>query len=239
VQTSISMTSSRSSASGGAAGEGSLRDRFVEAQLAGDHRGALALVERAVAEGVAPAVLRRDVVQAAQLEIGRLWQENRISVAHEHMATAISQRILVYLFDRQVPAADRGKHILVACVEGEQHELPARLLADGLELAGYQVMFLGASVPTYSLVGAVESVAPHLVALSVTMSFNVGGLRAAVAALRQQKPGVPILAGGHAISWSPGLADGLGIERAGSTMEETLATVERLVGAASPAEPQR
>ncbi len=35
-----------------------------------------------------------DVIQKTQREIGRLWQENRITIADEHVATAISQLAL-------------------------------------------------------------------------------------------------------------------------------------------------
>src|SRR5690349_3730573 len=73
--------------------------RYVEAQLAGDRDAAIRLLmEEGLEKGVSVAELQLDVIQRAQREIGRLWQENKISVAQEHLATAISQLVLAHLY---------------------------------------------------------------------------------------------------------------------------------------------
>ena len=69
-----------------------LRDRYLQAQLVGDRRGAIqVLVEEGLKKGASITQLQLEVIQEAQREIGQLWQEDRISVAEVHMATAISQ----------------------------------------------------------------------------------------------------------------------------------------------------
>lgn len=199
---------------------GEIRDRYLQAQLAGDQRAALAIIRGAVEGGLAVAQLQDQVIRLAQLEIGRLWQENKLSVAHEHMATAISQIALALLFERARSAPSRGVRVLVACVQGEQHDFPARLVADHLELAGFEVRFLGANVPTSSLVTFIEAERPDVLALSLTMSFNAGGLRDAVSAARERYPRLPIVAGGHALSWAPSLGRTLGIHVSGPSVDE-------------------
>ncbi|RYZ67583.1 MAG: cobalamin-binding protein, partial [Proteobacteria bacterium] len=77
-----------------------VRRRYLDAQLQGDRRAALKLFDDLLADGVSIASLRREVVQWAQREIGDLWQLDRISVAQEHSATAISQVVLAHLFHR-------------------------------------------------------------------------------------------------------------------------------------------
>jgi methanogenic corrinoid protein MtbC1 len=87
----------------------------------------------------------------------------------------------------------------VACVEGELHDFPARLVADALDLAGFDVRYLGASVPTASLLSMLEREQPDLIALSVTMAFNMPALHSAVARIRTALGGkVPIAVGGGA-----------------------------------------
>lgn len=208
-----------------------LRERYLAAQLAGDQRAAIRVLDDALRDGCAVQDLQREVVQAAQLEIGRLWQENQLSVAHEHMATAISHVALVHLFERAAPAQARGRKLLVVCVEGERHDLPARLVADFLELAGYDVRFLGADVPNDGLAALVAAERPDLVALSVTMAFNLGGLRGAVAAIRGRFPDLPLLAGGNALAWQPHLADELGVPIVGTRPDDIIAAVERALEA--------
>lgn len=188
--------------------------RYLEAQLAGDRREAVRLVvEEGLDRGLSVQDVQLGVVQEAQREIGRLWQENAISIAEEHMATAISQVVLAYVYQRAQLVYPRRRKIVLACIEGELHDLPARLVADALELDGFEVKYLGANVPTDSLLTAIERERPHLVALSVTMSFHVSALREAVARIRAAAFGpVRIAIGGHACQWSPGLAEQLGVE---------------------------
>ncbi|MCY1059986.1 cobalamin-dependent protein [Nannocystis sp. SCPEA4] len=208
---------------------GTVLERYLTAQLGGDPRAALGVIDEALAQGHAVRTLQREVVQAAQREIGRRWQENRLSIAHEHMATAISQRVLMHLFERAPRAPARGVTILVACVEGELHELPARLVADYLELGGFSVRYLGASVPTDSLVAIVAEAPPAALALSATMAFHAPALRAAVEAVRGRFPALPILAGGQLLGWLPRLGAELGVLVAGDDPDELLMAVERAV----------
>ncbi|HEU0032330.1 MAG TPA: cobalamin-dependent protein [Kofleriaceae bacterium] len=206
-----------------------LRDRYLAAQLAGDRREAVRLVLDGLTHGATVRTLTGSVIQASQDEIGRLWQQNRVTIAQEHMATAISQLVLAALFERAPAPPAIQRTIVIACVEGELHELPARLVADALQLDGFDVRYLGANVPHDGLIALVHATQPDLVGLSVTMSFNVPALRAAVARLRIACS-APIFIGGHALRWAPKLADELAVAAAGQTLDEVVANARRLVG---------
>jgi MerR family transcriptional regulator, light-induced transcriptional regulator len=205
---------------------------YVAAQLAGDLRGALRLLDEALARGASIARLQCHVIQAAQRELGRLWQHGRIGIAQEHRGTAISQVALAHLFSRARPAPARGVSVAVACVEGELHEMPARLLSDFLELAGFTVMHLGANLPADSLVLLLEQEPPDVLALSVTMVFNVPALRRTVAEVRGRLGShLPILVGGGAIDELPGLVAELGVGTSGPSPAELESAVLRTVEA--------
>jgi methanogenic corrinoid protein MtbC1 len=207
-----------------------LCSRYLTAQLAGDRREALRLVlEEGLACGHPVPLLQSEVVQAAQREIGRLWQANRISIAQEHMATAISQLALSRLFEEATPLPRLGYKIVVACVEGEYHEFPARLVADFLDLGGFDVRYLGANVPHDHLVKMLVEEAPDLLALSVTMSYNARSLREAVERVRATCRDLPILVGGHALRWEPRLAIEAGVETCESDQATVVKTAHRLV----------
>ncbi|MBK7865060.1 MAG: cobalamin-dependent protein [Archangiaceae bacterium] len=180
-----------------------LRSRYLAAQLSGERREALRLlIDDGVKQGAGIDVLRRDVIAAAQREIGTLWQENRISVADEHTATAIAHLALAHLYQHAPQTRRRGKRVMVACVEGEQHDFPARLVTDALDLAGYDVHYLGANVPTDHLIKTMWSRPPDLLALSVTMSFNVASARAARDRVRAEMPNLKVALGGGAFTFS-------------------------------------
>lgn len=211
-----------------------LRDRYLRLQLAGDRRAALELVEVALRQGKTVEHLRGRVVQEAQREIGRLWQEDRITVAQEHMATAISQLVLSHLFQHADFRERIPKKILVSCVPGEHHEFPARLLADTLDVAGYHVRFLGADVPLDSLIRAVEAETPDVVALSVTMLFHLSAARNAVRALRTRIPHPPQIAvGGNVFANAPELASEIEADMVASQADDFVAQLGRRFGAAA------
>ncbi|HEX8820520.1 MAG TPA: cobalamin-dependent protein [Archangium sp.] len=189
-----------------------LRDSYLAAQLAGNRREALRLlVDEGLLRGIPVPSIHLDVIQPAQQEIGRLWQENHISVAQEHLATAISQLALSHLYRHLPREPANGRTVMLSCVEGELHELGARMASDFLEMAGFEVRFLGANVPTEHMVREVRESRPDLLALSVTMSYHVPALRRAVASVRGLSPGLPIVVGGLAFTWAPGLEAELGV----------------------------
>lgn len=206
-----------------------LAEQFVEAQLAGDGDAATKLVVDAVARGVEVIDLQARVIRAAQAEIGRLWQANRVTVAQEHLATGISQLAMSRLLERAKPTKRNGHVIALACVEGEHHDFPSRLVADFLEHGGYKVRYYGTNLPTDDLVEMLVQNPPDLVALSVTMSFNVGALRSAVERIKARIPALPIMIGGHALAWSPDLATTLGVHTAPPEPDELLAAVGKIL----------
>ena len=209
-----------------------VREAYVAAQLAGDRRKALELVSGLVDEQrLTHGSIRAGVIRAAQQEIGRLWQENEISVAQEHMATAISHLALAELFRRERPAPRNGRKVIVACVDGELHDFPARLVADELDVAGFDVRFLGASVPTDTLLTFVAREDPDLLVLSATMAFHADAVRHAVERIRRHTNGrLPIAVGGQVCAWVESLGGELGVEITGCDAAALVDQARTLLG---------
>jgi len=172
---------------------------YLAAQLAGDRREAVRLLmEEGIGRGNSVIDLHLNVIQQAQREIGRLWEQNTITVAQEHQATAVSQLALAHLYQQSIRRPAVGKSVLVACVEGEMHDVGARICADVLDLHGFDVRFLGADVPTECLISFAERTHPSLIALSVTLPAYLPAAHAAVEAL-QARTKIPIAVGGRAL----------------------------------------
>jgi methanogenic corrinoid protein MtbC1 len=173
---------------------------FLDAQLAGDRRRGLRVVlDEGLGAGFSVPELHLSVIQAAQYEIGRLWQENAVSIAQEHVATAVAQLALSQLYAHLPRASSNGRSVLVACIEGEQHEMGPRVLTDFLDMAGFDVRFVGASTPTDSLVAMVRADRPDLVALSASLAFHLPALERAVTQLRDAAPDTALGVGGLAL----------------------------------------
>ena len=208
-----------------------LRDGYVNLQLQGDRRQALLFVDELVSRGHSVLDIQKHVIAAGQREIGRLWEESRIGIAQEHMATAISQLVLAQLYRHAKPQAPRGRKVVVSCVEGELHDFPARLLTDELDLAGFDTRFLGADVPTASLIQVLEQENPDLLALSITMPFHAAALRRQVNAVREHTNGrLPIAIGGVATGTLESITHDLSAEIVADNAADFLKAVDRLFG---------
>lgn len=164
------------------------RRMFLQAALRGDRRTALTIVTEAFRSGTTIEDVYIEVLQDGLYEVGRQWERNTITVAQEHMATAVTQFVMAQVFERiERPERSRGRVILTG-VPGELHHVGALMVADMLEARGWEVQFLGGNLPLSSVVTAVRDSKPDVLGISVTMLFNLhqaAGLIAAVRALDQ------------------------------------------------------
>nr|WP_052713600.1 cobalamin-dependent protein [Streptomyces katrae] len=168
-----------------------------ESVMALDESAAIGAVVRALEEGMGAEDLLLDVIASVQRRVGREWAADRITVAQEHAATAINDRAVtaLTLHPSAQTAPTRGR-VAVACVEGEWHALPARLLAEVLRLRGWRVDYLGAQVSAPHLVAHLHRTGPDLVALSGSLATRLPAAHAAITAC--QAVGTPVLVGGAA-----------------------------------------
>jgi methanogenic corrinoid protein MtbC1 len=175
-----------------------LTARYLEAQLKGDRQRAVQLlIDEGVHAGVRVSDLLLHVITPAQREIGRLWEVNEVSVADEHVATAISQLAMSHLYSHAPTTDLHREHILIACVDGEWHDMGARVAADVLEHHGFSVCLLGPSVPAADLIARVRQESPDIVLLSMTMPAHDASLRSTFATLTHACPSLPVLVGGR------------------------------------------
>lgn len=116
---------------------------FEAALLAGNQREALAIVSRCIGSAQTLVDVELHVIQPALYQIGAKWQANQVSVAQEHMATAIAQSVMTVGLLQSPAPAPLDKRVLLACVEGNSHTVGLRMVADAFQLAGWDVQYLG------------------------------------------------------------------------------------------------
>jgi MerR family transcriptional regulator, light-induced transcriptional regulator len=184
-------------------------EAFRTALLAGDHRQARTVFAEVIASGKGFSDTELHVIQAAMYQIGVLWQQNLVTVAQEHLATAICHAIMAAEFSHTPVALPRSLNAVLACLAGNHHAMGLRMVGDALELKGWEVMFLGADTPTLALVEMARDTHPDLVCLSVTLPYHLRAAREAIATIRETlgKAAPVIMVGGLAINQFTGLAD--------------------------------
>ena len=169
-------------------------EHFLRLVGDGDEYGAVEAVTALLDGGVPAQRIMLDLIAPTQSRVGALWAANEWSIAREHAATAISERALAAVAARSTVRPVRGR-VTVACVDGEWHALPVRILGEMLRLDGWRVDFLGASVPGPHLVTHLHQTGPDAVALSCMLPTRLPRAHAAITACRSA--GVPVIAGGR------------------------------------------
>ncbi len=204
--------------------ERELHHEYLAAVRAGDRRRAFQVVDALVQRGCTLQTLYLQVFQPTLRDIGQLWERDELTVAQEHLATAITQTAMARLYARFFDAcpAPSGPRLVAACPEGERHEIGLRMVCDLLECEGWDTDFVGASVPLESFVALVRERRPEAVALSASISPHVPALAATVAALREAHlPRMPlILVGGRPFLDDPALAAAVGADATARDAEE-------------------
>ena len=192
----------------------SLSDRFGVALLAGDRGAAEEVALEALDLTLGEAMLYDLVVRPAMHRIGQLWAAGEISVAHEHLATQIATRVLILAHEHSnLPAQRAGQRAMLAAVEGEQHVMALDMVAKLLESAGYEVLALGADVPTGALPAIVADLSPVLVALTATMPEAGHHVPAAIDAVIETDSEIGLILGGAGIPPGLGLSPRVAVER--------------------------
>lgn len=102
-----------------------------------------------------------------QRRVGELWHEERLNVAVEHYVTKIVQQKLFSVIN-QLPVNDAGPRVVIACPEGESHEIGAQAVAYLAATRGCQVFYLGPNLPVSDLQVFCDRVKPDLILLSLT-----------------------------------------------------------------------
>lgn len=175
--------------------------------LHGDSKGSLQLVNQSVQTTDDVKHFYLEVVCPVMYRIGLLWEGNDISVAEEHLATAIVGRIAAALYSRFANVdVSRGKAVVTAG-PNEFHEVGARMMADFLEMEGWDVIYLGANTPKEELLASLKQHTPFMAALSVATVFNLDHARQTIEMIKADSvtKDIKIMVGGFAFNCMPHL----------------------------------
>ena len=140
------------------------------------------------------------VFQPVQREVGRLWELGQLSIAQEHYVTAATQVVMSKLYPYVMASARIGKTFVAACVGDELHELGMRMVADFVEMEGWDTIYLGSNLPLNEIPKAVIDNRADALGLSATLPSHVDDVRDLVSRLRAdvKTRSVHVIVGGYA-----------------------------------------
>ena len=177
---------------------GNFSEEFLENLLLGNRHQCSEIAKKYLAQSHTYPELYEDVIRVSLYEVGRLWEINKISVATEHLATAISEGILNELFSQIVSNKRINRKVVVACVENEMHQVGAKMVADTFEMQGWDSYFLGTGIPAAELVRYIHETNPDLIAISLSIYLHFTNFLKLLEKFSVEFPDLQIIAGGQA-----------------------------------------
>jgi methanogenic corrinoid protein MtbC1 len=159
------------------------------------------IVEKLINQGITVDQIYTQLFQRALYQVGTYWEENKISVATEHMATALTESLMIRLQPHLFSTERTGHKTVIACVAKEYHQVGAKMIADIFEMNGWDGYFVGANTPTSDLLQFIDEQKPDLIGLSLSLYFNLPELSKTIDMIRNSFSNIPILVGGQAFRW--------------------------------------
>jgi MerR family transcriptional regulator, light-induced transcriptional regulator len=138
-----------------------------------------------------------EVVVPLIFELDQGWEEQRVSIAQEHLASALLRTQLDRVrLSIQVPLS--APRILITTPSGQIHELGALLAAISAAREGWNVTYLGPNLPAAEIATAARKTHARVIGLSLVYPESDPTLSAELTKLRELLPNTPILIGGRA-----------------------------------------
>jgi methanogenic corrinoid protein MtbC1 len=180
-----------------------LFNEFLKYLLSGDRASCINIVNKLLADNIDIKVLYKDLFHKAMYEIGDLWENNKITVAVEHLSTAIIESLLTLIYPKLFSYERKrtGKKAIISCIANEYHQIGGKMIADVFELNGWDGYFLGANTPVDGLLSLIDEKKPQIIGLSISVYFNMKNLSQTIDALKSSYPKTEILVGGQAFRW--------------------------------------
>lgn len=183
------------------------KNSFLAALLEGDHRKCLHIADSSMSTGKDIEPFYLQIIQPAMYEVGMLWEKGTISVAQEHLASAIVGRVMATTSTLDVTPRQGSLKAVITAAPNEFHEIGAWMVSDILEHDGWEVRYLGANTPVNDLLEMLRSFQPNVLALSVTMPFNIVRAKEMITAIKEDEElnKTLIIVGGRAFNETIGL----------------------------------
>ena len=158
--------------------------RYLQPLLAGRRAECFDLIAGALQTCTPAEELICDVVWPAMAQIERLYRDDRINTAIEHMAGRINRTIADQLQAHLPKKPSNGRRVLIACADGPHEELGAQMVGDLFQSDGWEVYFLGGGVPDDEILATLGQLRPQVMLVFGAQPEAVPNTRAMIERIR-------------------------------------------------------
>lgn len=204
-------------------------ERLSHAVISGDRDGIVALVEQALAEGLAPLDISNNGFLPGLEEVGRRFDRN-IYFLPQVMQSADTMQAGFARLKTEMHGEtfkSRGK-ILMATVEGDIHDIGKNIVCTLLENHGFEVFDIGKNVSAATIIAKAKEFAVDAVGLSALMTTTMSEMDTVVKKLKAAGVTTFTMVGGAVVTQE--YADRIGADLYAKDAMEAVAKIKILLG---------
>ncbi len=173
---------------------------YLNALLDGDKKQCLQIVVNLLDQKVPLKEIYLQLFQRSMYRIGQMWENERCSIANEHIATKITESLVEIASVHSGDEKRNGKLALITCIDKEFHELGARMVAGFMEANGWDTLFVGSNTPQADIINLIKERKPDVVGISNNFYINISRLAKLISLIKHELPDQEILVGGQALA---------------------------------------
>ncbi len=205
-------------------------EKLTKAVVDGDREACQRLANEALKAGIDPYTAIMEGCSKGMEVLSKKYDEGEVFVpdiltSAEAMNDAIA---ILKPHMKAEKAAHKGKIVLGVC-EGDVHDIGKNIVKILLDAAGYEIIDLGASVPTKKFVDTVREEKPDILGISALMTFTMMGMSEIIESLKecQLRDAVKVIVGGGPISSM--FAEKIGADGYGATGPDAVKLVAKIL----------
>jgi 5-methyltetrahydrofolate--homocysteine methyltransferase len=179
----------------------SIVNQIAENLMKGKANDVKALVEKALADGVAPASILNDGLLAGMGVIGDRFKKNEVYVPEVLIAARAMKAGMAILQPKLTSAGVQPRGVaVVGTVKGDLHDIGKNLVCMMLEGAGFKVMDAGIDVAPEKFVQIAKDSSAKLIGVSALLTTTMTNMRAVVDAVKASGLKVKVMIGGAPVT---------------------------------------
>ena len=138
-----------------------------------------------------------NILKPVMYQIGHEWENNKISIATEHVASNVAQTLVKIIMDKEI-ISRKKKKILLCVPVGEEHHLGCDVIETFLTSKGYKVFNMATSIPSDSILDFIKQNEPDIVMISITLEDNLKSGQRLIKKINEHFE-IPVIVGGCAL----------------------------------------
>ena len=179
-----------------------MQDKLKTAVLKGNRNGIVKITKEALESGEKPAELLNQVLLPAINQVGEFFDQGKYFLP-QLIASAEAMKNSIEVLEPLLQTGGTGEEmpvVVIATVEGDNHDIGKNLVALMLKNHGFHVIDLGKDVPQAKILESAKEHHAEFIALSALMTTTMQRMREIVAAAKEEGITAKIIIGGAVIT---------------------------------------